>query len=76
MTAQDFELAIVFYLTDLAELAGMTDKRLRKLLESGGIKMLQSGRRVVVSRVELRDSMPQIYEALLQRLRAQTVMRM
>ncbi len=69
MTAIEFEQAIVFYLVDLADLAGMTPKRLRKLLESGGVKMLQSGRRVVVSRVELRDTLPQIYEALLQRLR-------
>lgn len=71
MTAQEFELAIVYYLTDLAGLSGMHPKRLRRLLESSGIKMLQQGRRVVVSRVDLRDSMPQIYEGLLQRLRGQ-----
>lgn len=70
MTAQEFELAIAFYLTDLAAVAGVTPKRLRRILESGGVTMLPAGRRVMVSRVGLLNGMPEIYEALLLRIRA------
>ena len=69
MTGEDFELAVFFSLGDLAELAGMSKKRFRLILESAGVKLTRSGRYLLVCRVELREAMPQVYEALLQRVR-------
>jgi hypothetical protein len=70
MNAQDFELAVVFPLVDLARVAGMDKRRLRRLLESGGIRMHRLGGRYVVCRVDLRDALPAVYEAILQRVQA------
>ena len=71
MTAREFELAVVYPVKELADVADMSTRRMGRLLESGGIKIVKLGRRWVVCRVELRDNLPAVYEALLQRVQAQ-----
>jgi hypothetical protein len=75
VTAREFELAVVFTIKELADLAGMDTRRMGRLLESGGLKLIKSGRRWAVCRIELRDELPAIYEALLQRVHAQETTR-
>jgi hypothetical protein len=70
VTAKEFELAVVFTVKELADLSGMDTRRMGRLLQSGGVKLLKSGRRWAVCRIELRDELPAIYEALLQRVQA------
>ena len=70
VTVDEFEKQVAISLGKLAELAGVPRKRFRRLLEAQGVRLLRSGRRVVVCRLELQDSAPKVYEALLQRLQA------
>ncbi len=67
MKGETFENAVFFSLPELAELSGLSSKRLRHILETSGVKLTRSGRCMLVCRVELREAMPQVYEALLQR---------
>jgi hypothetical protein len=67
MNGDAFEDAVFFSLPELAELSGLSKKRLRHILETGGVTFIRSGRLVLVCRVELREAMPSVYEALLQR---------
>jgi len=69
MTVKEFELAVVFSMGELATLCGVPRKRLRRLLETNGVKLLRSGRTYIVSRIALAETLPDIYEGLRQRLR-------
>jgi hypothetical protein len=71
MIGEAFEDAVFFTLPELAELSGLTSKRLRHILETSGVTLTRSGRYVLVCRIELREAMPQVYEALLQRAQRQ-----
>jgi len=72
MIGENFEEAVFFSLPELAELSGLSSKRLRHILETSGVTLARSGRCLLICRVELREAMPQVYEALLQRARSQS----
>jgi len=69
MNTREFELAVLFSLTELATLCGVSRKRLLRLLETNGVKVLRAGRRFVVSRVALSEALPDVYEGLRERVR-------
>jgi hypothetical protein len=70
MTEKEFEVAVVLTMRELAQISGITAKRLKRLLASSGVKLHQCGKRLVVARVALAEALPDVYAGLLARLRA------
>jgi hypothetical protein len=68
MTASDLESAVVLSVAELASMAGMERRRFHRMLATGGVDIIRSGNRFLVSRTDLRDSLPKVYEALLERV--------
>ena len=69
MTSKEFEATVVFSLAELARLSSVHPRRLRKLLVATGVRLLRSGTRILVARVDLLETLPHVYQGILERLR-------
>lgn len=68
LTSEEFESMPVLPLGLVERLTGIERRRLRRLLQGGGVPLARSGNRYVLHRVALRRRMPDFYEGLLERL--------
>jgi hypothetical protein len=66
-TREEFESMPVLPLGLLEKLTGIERRRLRRLLQGGGVSLTRSGNRHMVHRVALRQMMPKFYEGILER---------
>jgi hypothetical protein len=67
VTRQEFESMPVLPLALVEKLTGIERRRLRRLLQAGGLPLTRSGNRYMLHRVALRQKMPDFYEGILDR---------
>lgn len=64
------ELKSVYKISELAQMAGISRHRMRRLLDSGGVQLANCGSDKVVLLAALREAMPLLWESLLDRASA------
>lgn len=68
MTTKEFDSAVLLTLGQIASITGIERRSLRRTLESGGIKVLRTGRWRRVERLAIEKAMPAFYEAMVRKL--------
>jgi len=68
MTTKEFDGAILLTLGQIASITGIDRRTLNRALESGGIKILRTGKWRRVERLAIEKIMPAFYEAMVRKL--------
>ena len=68
MTTREFDSALLLNIGQLQTLTGIDRRTLLRVFESGGIKVLRSGRRFLVEKLAIKQAMPAFFEAMVQKL--------
>jgi hypothetical protein len=69
MTRREFEARAVVSLALLERLTGIERRQLRRHLKSNSVQLKRSGNRHVLHRIALRRHLPDLYQAILEKLK-------
>ena len=68
MTPREFDSAVLLTIGQISRISGVDRRTVSRVLQSGGINVLRSGRRYLVERLALLKAMPAFYEAMVAKL--------
>jgi excisionase family DNA binding protein len=68
MTTREFDSAVLLNIGEIARITGVYRGTVLRAFESGGVKVLRSGRRYLVEKLAIQKCMPAFYEAMVRKL--------